>query len=58
MCNVMGVEIRSAPVPSLPLCGRGHLYILSDIVGLSTFEEASVMPCCKHGENSETCYLD
>lgn len=35
-----------------------HLYILRDIIGLSTFEEAWVMPCFKHGESLEGDFLD
>lgn len=47
----MGIDTRGVPVSSLPSSEPKHLYILIDTIGLSTFEEALVMPCSKHGES-------
>lgn len=52
------MDARSVPVSSLPLSEPKHLDILSDIIGLSTFEEALVMPCSKHGESLKLNFLD
>lgn len=52
------IDTRGVPVSSLPSSEPKHLYILIDIVGLSTFEEALVMPCSKHGESLSGDFLD
>lgn len=53
-----GIDTRCGPVSSLPSSEPKHLYILIDIVGLSTFEEALVMPCSNHGEGLSGDFLD
>lgn len=52
------MDTRRVPVSSLPSSEPKHLYILSDIIGLSTFEEALVMPCSKHRESLSVDFLD
>lgn len=52
------MDTRTVPVSSLPSSEPKHSYILSDIIGLSTFEEALVMLCSKHGESLSVDFLN
>lgn len=52
------MDPRSVPVSSLPSSEPKHLDILSDIIGLSRFEEALVMPCSKHGDSLGVKFLE
>lgn len=54
----IAIATRSLPVSSLPSSEPKQLDILSDIIGLSTVEEALVMPCSKHGERLRDNFLD